>query len=325
MSTEQSPSAGSASASGTQGDQFGRVCTLLVSNKAGKALDLSALRIKFAVKKTGVMTPNTGDIKVYNLDESTAAIIKKEFTNVVLQAGYVGNYGIICKGNIKWATNGRESETDTFLNILVGDGDSAYNFAVVNKSIAAGSSQKDVLNAALKPMSDMGVGQNYIGPVPATRLARGKVMYGSARDFIRNAANNSSSVWSIQDGGVVFLNQGTYLPGTAVELTSKTGMIGAPTQTIAGIMVKSLLNPKLKVHGRVHLNNKSIQAFKIDPLVPGSAANTPAALNADGMYYILVAEHFGDTRGNDWYTSMQTLSINVSANPINSIGVGFGS
>lgn len=322
---DPNPSPGSATASSADGQQFGRTCTLLVSNSAGMALDLSQLHIKFAVKKTGVMTPNTGDIKVYNMDETTAALIKKEFTHVVLQAGYVGNYGVICQGNIKWATIGRESNTETFLNILVGDGDKAYNYAVVNKTLAAGSDANDHLRAALSPMTAMGIGQNYITTLPVTKLPRGKVMFGNARDYIRTIANDNAATWSIQDGGIVFIKQSTYLPGTAVVLTSKTGMITQPTQTIEGIMAKCLLNPKLKVHGRVHIDNASIQAFKIDPLVPGSPANTPASLSADGMYYILVAEHFGDTRGTDWYTSLQTLSVNVSANPLNSIGAGLGS
>lgn len=324
MSETQKPSAGSASDSSGNAQQFGRVCTLLVSNKAGKALDLSALRIKFAVKRSGVMTPNTADILVYNLDYSTAQLIKKEFTTVVLQAGYVGNYGVIFKGNIKWAWSGRESGTDTVLNIVAGDGDSAYNFAVVNKTLAAGSSPNDRLNAALTSMYQSGVGQSYVGALPASKLPRGKVMYGNARDYLKDLADTHNFTWSIQDGQMVFINQGTYLPGTAVVLTTKTGLIGQPKQTIEGIEMKCLLNPKLKIHGRVKIDNKSVQTYKLNPNVPGSPANTPVPLTNDGVYYILVAEHVGDTRGTEWYTNLQTLNIDPSSNPLNSVKAGSG-
>lgn len=265
------------------------------------------------------------DILVYNLDSTTAALIKKEFTQVILQAGYVGNFGVIFKGNIKWATVGRESATDTFLNIVAGDGDGAYNFAVVNKTVSAGSSPNDRLNAALTSMFTQGVGQSYVGALPATKLPRGKVMYGNARDYLRGLADTEGFTWSIQDGAIVFISQNTYLPGTAVVLTSKTGMIGTPQQTIEGIMCKCLLNPKLKIHGRVKIDNKSIQAYKLNFQVPGSPANTPVPLTNDGTYYILVAEHFGDTRGTDWYTALQTLNIDASSNPLNSVQVGHGS
>lgn len=317
--------AGDASTSSASGQQFGRVCTLLVSNALGQAIDLSALQIKFSVKKSGVMTPNTADIYVYNLDETTASLIKKEFTKVILQAGYVGNYGVIFKGNIKWATNGRKDNTTTFLNILAGDGDQAYNFAIVNKTLAAGSSPMDQFNAAQASLSKQGVNQTYVGALPQTRLPRGKVLYGTTRDYLRDLANTHGFAWSIQDGGTVFISQGTYLPGDAVVITTKTGMVGTPTQTIEGIMAKTLMNPKLKCHGRVHIDNASIAAYKLNINEPGSPANTPVPLSNDGFYYILVAEHSGDTRGTEWYTNLQTLAIDISSNPLNGVRAGNGS
>jgi len=324
MANDPAPSAGSTS-DASKAQQFGRVCTLLVSDKKGKAFDLSALRIKFAVKKSGVMTPNVADIRVYNLDLDLAGKIKKEFTRVILQAGYVGNYGVIFKGNVKWSALGRESATDTFLDLVAGDGDQAYNFSIVNKTIAAGSSPNDQLNAALTAMNANGVGQNYVGALPASKLPRGKVMYGNSRDYIKNLADSHGSTWSIQDEQVVFISQGTYLPGTAVVLTSKTGMIGTPEQTVEGINCKCLLNPKLKCHGRVKLDNKSVAKYKINPLVLGSPANTPVPITADGMYYISVAEHSGDTRGVEWYTNLVCLHIDISSNPLNSVRAGYGS
>lgn len=318
------PSAGSATTVSNNAQQFGRVCTLLISNSAGAAMDLSALRIKFAVKKSGVMTPNVADIRVYNLDSTTAQLIKKEFTGVTLQAGYIGNYGVIFKGNIKWSTIGRESATDTFLDIVAGDGEEAYNFAIVNKSIIAGTPPQVQLSAALTSMFTKGVGQNYVGTLPVSQLPRGKVMYGNARDYLKTLADTNKFTWSIQDEGVVFIAQSTYMPGTAVVLSSKTGMIGTPQQTVEGIMCKCLLNPKLKIHGLVQINNASVAEYKINPQVPGSPANTPVPLTDDGVYYILVAEHSGDTRGTEWYTNLTLLNVDPSSNPLNSVQTGTG-
>jgi len=42
------------------------------------------------------------------------------------------------------------------------------------------------------------------------------------------------------------------------------------------------------------------------------------------MYFILVAEHNGDTRGVDWYTNMICLRIDPSTNPINSVQIDYG-
>ena len=83
-----------------EAEQYLRTCKLIVYGSDLDGLDLSELRIKFSVKRSDTMTPNVADIRVYNLEEKTALRIRKEFTKVVLQAGYEGNYGVIFQGNI---------------------------------------------------------------------------------------------------------------------------------------------------------------------------------------------------------------------------------
>ena len=51
---------------------------------------------------------------------------------VLIQGGYDTNYGVIFKGNIRRNHLGRESATDTFMDLNCGDGAFAYNYAFVN-------------------------------------------------------------------------------------------------------------------------------------------------------------------------------------------------
>lgn len=303
--------------------QYLRKCTLIVAGK-DLGIDLSNLRIKFSVKRSDTMTPNVADIRVYNLQEETAQRIKKEFTRVVLQGGYESNYGVIFQGNIKQVILGRESATDTFIDIIAGDGDRAYNFAVINKTIAAGSTQMDQINIALDSMGPKGVTKGHVSDLPTQKLPRGKVMFGDSRNYLRNVAQTSEQYWSIQNEKVTFVPKKGYLPGERVVLTAKTGMIGTPYQTNEGVNVKCLLNPLIKIGGRIQIDNKSIEQFKINLSVPNSPANIPAPLTWDGVYYVLVAEHSGDTRGVEWYTSLICLNVDVTSNPINSVQIGYG-
>lgn len=330
MADITSPGAGNATGGASNTQQYGRVCTLLVSNNQGTSLDLSALRIKFKVKKTSIMTPNAADIIVYNIEAKTQKLIQNEFTHVLLQAGYVGNFGLVFKGNIKQFITGRESATDTFINLNCGDGDQAYNFATINQTLKAGATPQIQLNAGLTSMSDMGITPGYTSVQTAdtsaqAALPRGKVIYGNSRDHLKKLADTYGFAWSIQDGNLVFLSQGTYLPNKAVVLTSKTGMIGTPQQTTEGIDVKALLNPNIKVHGRVQINNASVAKMKIDFWTPGSPANTPSPIGHDGMYYVTVLEHSGDTRGQDWYSNMRLLTVDIASSPLESVQTGYGS
>jgi len=319
-----------------EAEQYLRECKLILSGQTFGGLDLSALRIKFTVKRSDTMTPNTADIRVYNVEKETALRIFTELNPlngndliavnrgiVTLQAGYQGNYGVIFQGNIKQIILGRESATDTFVDIIAGDGDRAYNFAIVNTTLAEGSTQADQLNASAASMATKGTKLGNVGPMPSFKLPRGKVMYGNARQYLREVGNNTGQTWSIQNEEVTFVPIKSYLPGERVVLTSKTGLIGTPQQTSEGLNVKCLLNPLIKIGGRIDIDEASVAEFKINLNVPNSPANIPPPLTQDGVYYVLVAEHQGDTRGVEWYTTMVCINMDVTTNPLNTVQVGY--
>jgi len=315
--------------------QYDRYCSLIVYGSDLDGIDLSKLRIKFSIKRSDSLTPNIADIRVYNLDLETALQIRNRFDpsvmnknrgRVLLQAGYQGNFGAIFNGNIKQIILGRESATDTFIDIIAGDGDRAYNFSVVNTTLAAGSTQADQINAVVTSMSQNGVTQGHIGEIQNAQLPRGKVMYGAAKDYAKSVASNTGTSVSIQNERLTYVKRTSFLPGQAIELTSNTGMIGTPNQTNIGVNVKCLLNPLIVIGGRIQINNASVQKLKIDLNIRDAkqiATSIPAPLTADGVYYVLAAEHSGDTRGVEWYTSLVTLNISVSSNPNNAVAVNF--
>lgn len=306
--------------------QYLRKVQLVVSGQNGSGLDLSNLRIKFNVKRSDTATPNTADIRIYNLAPETALQIRNEFTHVLLQAGYEGNFGVIFQGNIKQTIIGRESATDTFLDILAGDGDKAYNFAVVNQTLQ-NPTQLDQISLAIQSMNFGGVTGGYIGVQTTPTLPRGKTFFGSTRDYLRVIGQSTDSTWSIQNEKLIFVKRTAYAPGTEVLLTPTTGMIGTPQQTNYGVNVKCLLNPNIQVAGRIKLEVASIlqQKLNLDQIAAAkgnvSLVNNaiPRGLNPDGSYYVLVLEHIGDTRGVEWYCNLVCLDINVTANPILSV------
>lgn len=295
--------------------QYIRRCNLVVSGTSGDGLDLSNLRIQFKVKKSDAQTPNTAEIRVYNLAPDTAKQIRKEFKRVVLQAGYESNYGVIFDGNIKQVRMGRENGTDTYIDIAAGDGDDAYNYAVVNTTLAAGAKQSDQIDAAAGSMATKGVNKGFVADTGSAALPRGKVMYGNARDYLRQSAEASGTTWSVQDGKLQFVSLTSVLPNQAVLLTSKTGLVGTPEQTNDGIKAKCLLNPMLKIGVRVKINEEDVNEAKLPDSDKNDSANKPADISKDGIYRLLVVEHSGDTRGNDWYSDLVCLDVDASAPP----------
>lgn len=271
--------------------QYLRKCSLIVAGM-DQGLDLSGLRIRFSVKRSDAQTPNAAEIRVYNLAPNTVRQIRDEFTRVILQAGYEENFGVIFDGDIKQVKFGREGGTDTYVDIAAGDGDAAYNFAVVNTTLAAGARQSDQIRAALAPMAERGVTAGYIDTSDDRALPRGKAMFGMSRDYLRRSADTTATTWSIQDRKVQFVKRTGLLPGQAVALSSATGLVGVPEVTNEGVYIRSLLNPLLVIGGQVQVSGST---------------------DADGIYRILVVEHTGDTHGNEWYSTITGLLVDPSA------------
>lgn len=287
--------------------QWLRACGLVVGGKTGQGLDLSGLRIKFSTKKGDTETPNSAEITVYNLSEDTSNRIGREFSRVLLSAGYESNNGLVFDGNIRQVLRGRENGTDSVTTIIAADGDAAYNNAVINQTLAAGSKPGDQVKACQQTFAAKGAGAGHTPELEGPSLPRGKVMYGMSRKYMRDVAKGTDTTWSIQDGKVQMVKVKGYLPGEAVVLTSETGLIGTPEQTQDGIKCQCLINPRLRIGGRIWLNNKSVQRVKTD--LKMAAANTAPRLDQDGFYRILTIELDGDTHGQPWYANLVTIGI----------------
>lgn len=306
--------------------QFLRKANLLVV-AGSKGIDLSEMRFVFQTSNADTQSPSNVSIRVYNLSEKTAASVRSEYNRVVLQAGCENSsYGVIFDGTIKQFRKGRESAVDTYLDILAADGDIGYNFGICSESIEAksnGVTPNKVVTAAVKAM---GLQEGNLMEFTGGVLPRGKVLFGMGRDILKNVANSQGATWSIQSGRVQITPLTGYLPGEAVGLNSLTGMIGIPEQTEEGIKVRCLLNPKLRIGGLVKLNSADInQLFKQNP----NAAPIPfnqwtgiqnlATVTNDGIYRLYVVEHFGDTRGSQWYSDLICLAVDPSSKKVEAL------
>jgi hypothetical protein len=293
--------------------QWLRKASLLVGSDTEQQ-DLSALRFTFQVKMGDVQSPNQATFRVYNVSDATAQRVQKEFTKLVFQAGYEsGPFGIIFQGTVVQVRRGRESGVDTFLDITAADGDEAHNFATVNTALSAGHSFRDRIDALAKAM---GVEVGHVPDLPPQKFPRGYTMCGMPRDFMRDLALSTDTKWSIQNGTLQLIPLYGYLPDEAVVLTSNTGMIGLPTQTIDGIHVRCLLNPQIKVGGRVRINNASVQQAPLDISYQGSKNNAVLpSIKDDGFYRVVVNAALGDTRGNDWYSDLTCIALGEATTP----------
>jgi hypothetical protein len=293
---------------------YKRKISAIVGNSQ-RAIELSPLRCVFEIHQWELQTPNNVRLTVYNPAPATVHAAESEFTRVVIQAGYEdGPFGTIFEGTIIQAFAGRENATDTYLQIIGSDGDAAYNFGVVAKALASGATTEDEWKAIAEAMTPHGVVLGYLpSDLPKRQLPRGKVMFGMARDFARELAESGEQSWSIQNGKLQVIPKDGYLPGPAIVLTAKTGLVGLPQRTQEGIRLRCLLNPELAVGRAIQLDNRSVQDLPLSTAYRAEATNlqflSEVRLDADGFYRVLAVDHVGDSRGSDWYSDVTAIAL----------------
>jgi len=181
------------------------------------------------------------------------------------------------------------------------------------------------------------------------RPERGKVMAGGLQWLSRQFARNTRTTLSVQNGKLMVIKKDGYVPGSVYRVNAASGMIGMPEATIQGVTVTILLNPLIQIGQLIHIDNASINQTlwpgQTQSGMPGSVFDPQgqgglpseieqrkppatrigfpgiqefpwyANVTADGLYRVLVIEHHGDSRGNDWYSDIVALAIDPTRKP----------
>lgn len=288
--------------------QWKRVCQVDVGRSSGEHLRVDqTFKIEFEVTKTIGRTPNTALIRLFNLSQEHENQVKGEFDDVVVNAGYEGDVLMLFRGNIRHTSAYRDGN-DRIIEIDAADGDKDFHQAVVNTTLAPGSTTGHFVDAVVRSFSKTKKGHVQVAE---RTFIRGRVIAGMSREALDELAGINDANWSIQDGNVQIVRADSTLPTEAIVLRADTGLLEAPQVDDKGIKTKCLLNPRIAINGKVQLDNNDIKLTikKQKESKPGAHKKSPkkkraelARLDPDGVYKTYKIKHKGDTRGPDWFT-----------------------
>lgn len=294
--------------------QWNRVVQVVIG-KGGSGVLVEDLRVQFKVTKTQDSTPNEAIIKIYNLSPENEAKIKNEFDEIILNAGYKGAAELVFRGNIKYVYRYKDG-TDYITEIEAGDGDKDFTRAVMNETLAAGTTNSQLVDRAVG--SFKGLGGTTKGPIQLNERSRlrGRVISGNTRDILRDISSESGADWSIQDGQLEIIKVDSIRPGEAILITAETGMLGAPEVNDKGIEVRCLLNPKIRINGALKLDNNGIKAKRLKEKakklgIKEEPQGGVARLDPDGIYKVIKLEHQGDNRSNEWESVSLCIALDA--------------
>jgi len=287
--------------------------TVIELTGAADARDDTALRVRFNIKDSTLQAPRVAEIRITNLNEITSKkLLGQKGKPVELNAGYRDEIGRIFKGEIKQVRMGRESPTETYLDVFAATQERAYNNAIVSKTLPANSTGQDIYQACLDAMKPFGVTQGQIpDALSKIKYPRPVTLFGMARDHLRTLAYSSGCTWNIRDDNLDVIPKDGARDGSAIVLTSRTGLIGLPAQAEQGIIARCLINSKIGINSTVKIDQKSIQQAAQNLSYGGEPFNSEPylpSLAADGLYRVVGMDHIGDTRGTPWYCELYCIA-----------------
>lgn len=271
---------------------------------------VSSLRCMFKVTRSMKPEPNQAELKIYNLsptqrqsleslpDRPAGVTLKAVATaprahNVVLiDAGYVGGTSQIYLGEVRDAISVTEG-TDIVTTVSTGDGEKEIQKSRIHVPVGPATPISVALSAIVKAL---GCGEgNLATMLPQLTLngaaqmhVKGTVLSGSAADELDAFCRSANLEWSIQNGKLQLVNRGKALAGTALLLSSDTGLIESPTVDSNGIV--------------------TFKTLMIPDMYPGRLV-VFASKNLKGGYRLMECTYQGDTHGKEWDISCKAERI----------------
>ena len=300
----------------------------VVDNKTGQGWDVSTLRCTFHIEKTKTITPNMSEVVIYNLNAQTESQIIKEGNRLIVEAGYEGyiqqdkpnasgkvvnvpsQYGVIFDGWIVQIRRIRQDNLNYELHISALDGDFIVSYNWIIDSHAKNSKPRDIVNAtAANSRNPIAIGQ-ITDNLSTQQLPRGKVIFAEPKEVLRAIAySNNADFWE-EDNKIYMMQSGDVPFGSAIEVSPQTGQIGWAEQVEYGIRFKTLINSKFKIYADVDLYTYiQIDNTNIN-LTKQTYGQLQTELEPSGSYKIYKVIHTGDTRGNEWYTTVEATTEN---------------
>ncbi len=265
---------------------FQRRCSVIIGT-----LRVDDLHAAFKVEKSAGKEPNSLELKLDNVAESSRAAMQQKGARVVVLAGYEGSVGQIFAGDVRSVDHIRQGTTWT-TRILAGDGERAYSHARVNESFAPGVKVADVVQRLAGLLGvDPGNAREKARAIPGEYL-QGLTAHGRAARALDKVLEPAGLEWSIQDGRLQILAPTETLRTQAVAVNPDTGLVGSPE-----------MGTPAKKGGRAVLKVRSLLQHSVRPGVR-------VELRSDthrGVFRVEKVTHTGDTAGGDWYSDLEVI------------------
>lgn len=212
--------------------------------------------------------PNEIEVDVKNLANDTINTYITKDKQLIINAGYLGDVGNICKGFIA-DTSTTWGGTDKDTTIIGFDASEEYLRKFISKAYAPGITALEIINDLV---NETGLTLGEMTLTNNIQYPRGRSVTGKLRDILKEiVVNDCGTNLQIRSGTIIIRDIGQGLE-TGFVLSAETGLIGSPepvTTTGAGeenadkkadYKVRCQLNHRIGPMTRLQINSKYLTA-----------------------------------------------------------------
>lgn len=199
------------------------------ANPAYNVLEIDALQVRFKIEKNLAKDPNTCELEIVNCSAPTRSSLCSKPLGIRIAAGHESSGGPrhLFTGALRFGQSVIEG-TEWTTKLELGDGAAAFDLARINKSYGP---QTPVVVALRDVAASMGMAlpaEVEADPELQRGLAGGLAALGSSQQVMSRLLARHGYSWSVQDGRLTVLRDGRAAPGTALEVSTETGLLGYP-------------------------------------------------------------------------------------------------
>ena len=283
---------------------FDRVCRIIIEGV--KIITIENAKIQFEIIKSKNAKENTAKLEIYNLAPNTRKLITEQEALVRIFAGYAQNKGLIeiGQGDISKIKHNRD-KTEVVTEIYMAEGIKISRNNPI--SISFSSAVKINLSSILDLIRTKSKNK-YIFKLTdidnSLIIDNGYSDMGPIDHVLSNLGMEFNFTWSMQNGIYVIKGGKKPVGYEIMLLTPKNGLILHPEsvkQVSRRLEKSSITKQERKINSVQALLQPHLQVHDIIAI---------QSQDLNGKYEIQKITHKGDTRGNDWYSDMEVISLN---------------
>lgn len=270
---------------------YGRAWSLT----AGK-YQWSSLRVVFEVKRNLNRHPDPAQITIYNLAREHRASFAQGDA-IVLVAGYTNAAGMVFSGQLMDVMVQRDG-ADWATTLICRDGDTAWKSYISTAFNSSMPLDKAVQYIAAR--MGLTVAQSSLAQLSGLSTQGRLAHVGLAPDAMSKLLEPRGFRWMLQDNSLVIIpaNGSTY--EDAIVLSPQTGLVGSP---------EPMTDKKIKGF-KQGFRRLRMNALLQPSLTPGRKLQLISE-QYKGIYRVDAVVHRGDSRGQDWYSMIETTHLPI--------------